>query len=116
MCAYFSMLTVISVDHFIDSRLQATFEDGMMDEAVARKHSTTTEAVELGNYAGAYRIILTHIYQRYPKIPEFDEAGHMHKTCVAFDMMSVNLADVHALPRVLPYLKVLFRGEMTLDD
>ncbi|KAG6403097.1 hypothetical protein SASPL_135314 [Salvia splendens] len=109
------MLSVFSVHHFIDSRLQATFEDGMMDEAVSKKHSTTMEAVEMGNSAGAYRIILTHFSQRYPKIPVFDEA-HMHKTCVAFDMMSVNLADVHALPRVLPYLKVLFRGEMTVDD
>ncbi|XP_042014427.1 tRNAse Z TRZ4, mitochondrial-like [Salvia splendens] len=94
---------------------EATFEDGMMDEAVSKKHSTTMEAVEMGNSAGAYRIILTHFSQRYPKIPVFDEA-HMHKTCVAFDMMNVNLADVHALPRVLPYLKVLFRGEITIAD
>ncbi|XP_042012048.1 tRNAse Z TRZ4, mitochondrial-like [Salvia splendens] len=94
---------------------EATFEDGMMDEAVSKKHSTTIEAVEIGNSAGTYRIILTHFSQRYSKIPVFNEA-HMHKTCVAFDMMSVNLADVHALPRVLPYLKVLFRDEITIAD
>lgn len=96
-------------------QLQATFEDGMMDEAVARNHSTTMEAVEMGDSAGAYRIILTHFSQRYPKIPVFDES-HMHKTCIAFDMMSVNLADVHVLPRVLPYLKLLFRDEMIVDE
>ncbi|KAH6832454.1 tRNAse Z4 [Perilla frutescens var. hirtella] len=94
---------------------EATFEDGMMDEAVARNHSTTKEAVEVGDSAGAYRIILTHFSQRYPKIPVFDES-HMHKTCIAFDMMSVNLADVHVLPRVLPYLKLLFRDEMIVDE
>lgn len=94
---------------------EATFEDGMMDEAVARNHSTTMEAVEVGDSAGAYRIILTHFSQRYPKIPVFDET-HMHKTCIAFDMMSVNLADVHVLPRVLPYLKLLFRDEMIVDE
>ncbi|XP_042049465.1 tRNAse Z TRZ4, mitochondrial-like [Salvia splendens] len=94
---------------------EATFEDAMMDEAVARNHSTTMEAVEMGDSAGAYRIILTHFSQRYPKIPVFDET-HMHKTCIAFDMMSVNLADVHALPRVLPYLKVLFKDEMIVDE
>ncbi|KAL1551517.1 tRNAse Z trz4, mitochondrial, variant 2 [Salvia divinorum] len=94
---------------------EATFEDAMKDEAVARNHSTTMEAVDVGDSAGAYRIILTHFSQRYPKIPVFDET-HMHKTCIAFDMMSVNLADVHALPRVLPYLKVLFKDEMIVDE
>ncbi|EYU21483.1 hypothetical protein ABFS82_09G108200 [Erythranthe guttata] len=94
---------------------EATFEDSMIDEAVARNHSTTKEAVEVGNSAGAYRIILTHFSQRYPKIPVFEES-HMHKTCVAFDMMSVNLADVHVLPRVVPYLKLLFRDEMIVDE
>ncbi|KAL0319282.1 UNVERIFIED_CONTAM: tRNAse Z TRZ4, mitochondrial [Sesamum angustifolium] len=93
----------------------ATFEDSMVDEAIARNHSTTKEAVEVGDSAGAYRIILTHFSQRYPKIPVFDET-HMHKTCIAFDMMSVNLADVHVLPKVLPYLKLLFRDEMVVDE
>ncbi|EPS72469.1 hypothetical protein M569_02288, partial [Genlisea aurea] len=94
---------------------EATFEDGMMKEAITRNHSTTKEAVEVGDSAGAYRVILTHFSQRYPKIPVFDEA-HMHRTCVGFDMMSVNLADVHLLPRVLPFLKLLFRDEMVVDE
>ncbi|KAG8379983.1 hypothetical protein BUALT_Bualt07G0146400 [Buddleja alternifolia] len=91
----------------------ATFEDSMVDEAIARNHSTTNEAVEVG--AGAYRIILTHFSQRYPKIPVFEES-HMHKTCIAFDMMSVNLADIHVLPKVLPHLKLLFKNEMIVDE
>ncbi|XP_059303243.1 tRNase Z TRZ3, mitochondrial-like [Lycium ferocissimum] len=94
---------------------EATFEDGMVEEAIARNHSTTQEAIEVGDSAGAYRIILTHFSQRYPKIPVFDEA-HMHKTSIAFDMMSVNLADLPMLPRVLPYLKMLFRDEMIVDE
>ncbi|XP_077209963.1 tRNase Z TRZ3, mitochondrial-like isoform X2 [Tasmannia lanceolata] len=94
---------------------EATFEDGMVEEAIARNHSTTKEAVEVGAAAGAYRIILTHFSQRYPKIPVFDET-HMHKTCIAFDMMSVNLADLPVLPKVLPYLKLLFRNEMLVDE
>ncbi|KAF4360997.1 hypothetical protein F8388_016806 [Cannabis sativa] len=53
--------------------------------------------------------------QRYPKIPVFDET-HMHNTCIAFDMMSVNVADLPVLPRVLPYLKMLFRNEMALEE
>ena len=86
-----------------------------MEEAIAKNHSTTNEAIEVGNSAGAYRIILTHFSQRYPKIPVFDDA-HMHKTCIAFDLMSVNAADLPVLPKVLPYLKLLFRDEMTVEE
>ncbi|BBG98957.1 tRNAse Z4 [Prunus dulcis] len=93
----------------------ATFEDGMVDEAIARNHSTTKEAIEVGNSAGVFRIILTHFSQRYPKIPVFDET-HMHKTCIGFDMMSINIADLPVLPKVLPYLKLLFRNEMIIDE
>ena len=95
--------------------MQATFEDGMVDEAIARNHSTTQEAVEVGEAAGVYRIILTHFSQRYPKIPVFEDA-HMHNTCVGFDMMSINMADLPVLPKVLPYLKLLFRNEMGVDE
>lgn len=94
---------------------EATFEDGMVEEAIARNHSTTKEAVDVGNSAGAYRIILTHFSQRYPKIPIFDET-HMHKTCIAFDMMSINIADLPVLPKVLPYLKLLFKNQMIGDE
>lgn len=95
--------------------MQATFEDAMVEEAIARNHSTTNEAIEMGQSANAYRTILTHFSQRYPKIPVFDET-HMHKTCIAFDMMSVNVADLSVLPKVLPYLKLLFRNEMMVDE
>ncbi|CAI9114176.1 OLC1v1014835C1 [Oldenlandia corymbosa var. corymbosa] len=94
---------------------EATFEDGMLEEAVARNHSTTGEAVQVGDSAGAYRIILTHFSQRYPKIPVFDEA-HSHNTCIAFDMMSVNLADLPLLPKVVPFVKLLFRDQVMLDE
>lgn len=94
---------------------EATFEDALVEEAIARNHSTTEEAIGVGNSAGAYRIILTHFSQRYPKIPVFDES-YMHNTCIAFDMMSVNFADLHVLPRVLPYLKLLFKNEMVVDE
>ncbi|KAG8052714.1 hypothetical protein GUJ93_ZPchr0001g29504 [Zizania palustris] len=94
---------------------EATFEDGMKDEAIARNHSTTKEAIAVGTSAGAYRIILTHFSQRYPKIPVVDDVD-MQKTCIAFDLMSVNLTDLPVLPKVLPYLKLLFKDEMGVDE
>lgn len=87
----------------------------MVEEAIARNHSTTEEAIQVGAAAGVYRIVLTHFSQRYPKIPIFD-GTHMHKTCIAFDLMSVNIADLPMLPRFLPYLKLLFKNEMAGDE
>ena len=96
--------------------LKATFEDGMIEEAITKNHSTTQEAVEVGDSAGVYRIILTHFSQRYPKIPVFDDEAHGHNTCIAFDLMSVNLADLPLLPKVVPFVKLLFRDEMIFDE
>ncbi|OMP00013.1 zinc phosphodiesterase ELAC protein 2-like protein, partial [Corchorus capsularis] len=45
----------------------ATFEDGMDGEAIAKNHSTTKEAIEVGDSAAAYRIILTHLSQSREK-------------------------------------------------
>lgn len=48
---------------------EATFEDALESEALAKRHSLTREAVETGSRAGAYRTLLTHFSQRYPKVP-----------------------------------------------
>ena len=87
---------------------EATFEDSLLDEAIASRHSITKEAVESGAACGAYSVHLTHFSQRYPKIPVFDDS-YTDRTAIAFDLMSVNIADVHFLPKLLPSLKFLFR-------
>ncbi|VVB00491.1 unnamed protein product [Arabis nemorensis] len=94
---------------------EATFEDALIDEALAKNHSTTKEAIDVGSSAGVYRIVLTHFSQRYPKIPVIDES-HMHNTCIAFDLMSINMADLQVLPKVLPYFKTLFKDEMVEEE
>lgn len=48
---------------------EATFEDDRRDDAIAKKHSTTGEAIAVGKKMGARRILLTHFSQRYSKIP-----------------------------------------------
>lgn len=134
--------------------LQATFEDELVEDALAKRHSLTCEAVQIGAkvplpapllapvlldllltpsmqrvllrlavapllgplasaaqtclqlaghicgplklddccvvQSGAYRTILTHFSQRYPKIPKI-EKSFLATTCIAFDLMSVNL-------------------------
>lgn len=134
--------------------VQATFEDSLAEEAEAKRHCTTSEAVQAGAQAGAYRTLLTHFSQRYPKIPVVDQnfqvrhhgAHQMQAACVmclgrhalpkgaalkeeglpggalqgtvgiAFDLMSVNLADVTRLPHIVPALKLLFIEHEQQDE
>ncbi|KAI9782157.1 MAG: hypothetical protein M1816_001991 [Peltula sp. TS41687] len=48
---------------------EATFDDELHRDALAKKHSTTSEALAVGMAMGARRVILTHFSQRYQKIP-----------------------------------------------
>ena len=62
----------------------------MEAEARAKRHSMTGEAIGVGARAGAYRTLLTHFSQRYPKMPVVD-ASFAASTCIASDLMSFNL-------------------------
>jgi ribonuclease Z len=109
---------------------EATFEDELQDEAVAKKHSTTAEALGVAAAAGAYRTLLTHFSTRYPRIPVMrpppppadpasDAAGAeggsdlaaLGSVLVGFDLMTVNLADLAWMPKMLPVLDELFKEE-----
>ncbi|KAG2496087.1 hypothetical protein HYH03_005690 [Edaphochlamys debaryana] len=87
---------------------EATFEESMGDEARAKKHSTTAEAVAVGEKALAYRTLLTHFSTRYPTLPELDLGPHP-SVGVAMDLQSVNLADLPWLPRLVRPLGLLFK-------
>ena len=43
---------------------QATFSDCRAEEAVKKKHSTTSEAIQIAHQMNAQRLILTHFSQR----------------------------------------------------
>ena len=47
---------------------EATFDDTMMDDAIKKRHSTVSEALNVGKSMQAYSVILTHFSQRYPQI------------------------------------------------
>jgi ribonuclease Z len=48
---------------------EATFDDELQGDAVAKKHSTTSEALGIGAKMDAKAVVLTHFSQRYQKIP-----------------------------------------------
>ena len=89
---------------------EATFENGLLEEAKAKKHSLAGEAIESGRRANAYRTILTHFSQRYPKIPVIDES-YTTSTCIAFDLMTFNLCNIEQLPRVVPDVAFQFESD-----
>jgi ribonuclease Z len=47
---------------------EATFQDDMAGSAIAKKHSTTSEAIHVGRRMNARMTLLTHFSQRYAKI------------------------------------------------
>ena len=48
---------------------EATFDDELQGDALAKKHCTISEAIGVGKAMGARRVLLTHFSQRYQKIP-----------------------------------------------
>jgi len=67
---------------------EATFEDGMEAEATEKRHSTISQAVQVGLGMQAKHVILTHFSQRYPKLPP--TILQAHRVCVAFDLMEIS--------------------------
>ena len=76
-------------------------------QAIQKRHSTSEEAVAAGCSSGAYRTILTHFSQRYPKLPPGleTEAAATAGIAVAFDGMRVPLLALQDLPQLLPVLQ-----------
>lgn len=52
---------------------EATFQDDMVGSALAKRHSTAAEAIEVGRRMGARSIMLTHFSQRYQKLAKVNK-------------------------------------------
>ena len=88
---------------------EATFDDELLPEAIAKKHSTTSEAINAGKEMGAKNIILTHFSQRYPKLPILSAAEENGpEVLVAFDLCRVRVGDVKRFGTFIPALKELY--------
>ncbi|KAM9345998.1 zinc phosphodiesterase ELAC protein 2 [Symphorus nematophorus] len=90
---------------------EATLEDGMEEEAVEKRHSTTSQAIGIGMKMNAEFIMLNHFSQRYAKIPLFSE-DFTDRVGISFDHMRIRFGDFKILPRLIPALKTLFAEEI----
>ncbi|KAI2612991.1 uncharacterized protein GGS25DRAFT_145126 [Hypoxylon fragiforme] len=103
---------------------ESTFDDELQADAKAKKHSTMSEAIDVGRQMGARRIMLTHFSQRYQKVPALEEKLEIREDAenaegadkakldevilVAFDYMRVKLGDFRKAQAFLPALQKLF--------
>ncbi|RDW84564.1 tRNA processing endoribonuclease Trz1-like protein [Coleophoma cylindrospora] len=91
---------------------EATFDDELKGDAMAKKHSTTSEALQVGKNMNARRIMLTHFSQRYQKIPVMNTDGDKDQIAiVAFDYMRVKLADFAKIEAYRTALLKLYENE-----
>ncbi|KAJ5359643.1 uncharacterized protein N7496_012056 [Penicillium cataractarum] len=58
---------------------EATFQNDMVGSALAKRHSTAAEALEVGRRMGARAIFLTHFSQRYQKVACIDQNAGTNK-------------------------------------
>uniref|UniRef100_A0A8C5ALW3 Zinc phosphodiesterase ELAC protein 2 n=1 Tax=Gadus morhua TaxID=8049 RepID=A0A8C5ALW3_GADMO len=69
---------------------EATLEDGLEEEAVEKRHSTTSQAIAMGMKMNAEFIMLNHFSQRYAKIPLFSP-DFTDRVGISFDHMKVSM-------------------------
>ncbi|KAJ2892091.1 hypothetical protein MKZ38_010276 [Zalerion maritima] len=90
---------------------EATFGDDFAGEAVAKKHCTISEAMEVARKMQARRVMLTHFSQRYPKIARIDDGTHAEvkdqAVLFAFDLMRVKLGEWREAQQYWPAMKEL---------
>lgn len=86
---------------------EATMEDELIDDALAKMHSTVSQAIEQGRKMNAKYTLLTHFSQRYAKIPRIEQ-HLMENVGIAFDNMEVVLSDLNDLNILYPALKKIF--------
>lgn len=90
---------------------EATLEDSLEQEAVEKRHSTTSQAIGIGMKMNADFIMLNHFSQRYAKIPLFSP-DFTERVGISFDHMRIHFGHLKMIPKLIPALKALFAEEI----
>ncbi|XP_054716550.1 zinc phosphodiesterase ELAC protein 2-like [Uloborus diversus] len=94
---------------------EASIEDGLINEASFKKHSTPSQVAEISEMMNAQYTIMTHFSKRYLAVPVIQESNHKHIAC-SFDFMKVRLCDLPILPLFLPVLRTLFQEQLEIHS
>lgn len=92
---------------------EATLDDIHYTDALAKHHSTTSDAIKMGRQMNAGHTLLTHFSQRYSKLPFITE-WFDERVGIAFDNMRLRLTDLEKLAPLVDVMKVLFAEEFEL--
>lgn len=99
---------------------ESTFDDDKMSDALAKKHSTIGEALDVAHRMGARRVLLTHFSQRYAKLPLVEKrttvTGADQAVLMAFDQMRVKLGEFRKAQAFLPAIKRVIEVEGKAGD
>jgi ribonuclease Z len=101
---------------------ESTFEDGMEEEAVLKRHSTVGEAIDIAVKMEAKALILTHFSQRYPKIPRLNMDGRDENSlkgipiAIAFDFMRLRSNSLALASKMTPALRLLYPDDAQTDE
>ena len=90
---------------------EATFEPKMLNDAILKKHSTSSEAIKVGKQMNAKSTILWHFSQRYQKISIMNEVINYNNVSTSFDNMIVRRNDLELLPLFNETIMSLFKKE-----
>lgn len=97
---------------------EATMQDELSREAIFKKHSTMSEAIQIGEKMNSGFTLLTHFSQRNTKLPIIPENTHLDlsKVGIAYDHMHFNLSQLKFLSLLHPCLKTIFHNYMILAE
>jgi ribonuclease Z len=92
---------------------EATFEDGLENEAILKKHSTIGEALSVATQMRAKSVLLTHFSQRYPRIPPIKHSSEdkLPPTVFCFDFMRVSRSTIPMAAKLTDILRLLYPEE-----
>ena len=113
---------LVRVGHGADLLVhEATFENGMEEEAVLKMHSTVSEAIDVAKRMDAKNCILTHFSQRYPRIAPLREEDYLlpFPVSFAFDFMRVTPSTIVLSSKMTTALRLLYpedeKGEEQME-
>lgn len=94
---------------------EATFENELYNHAVRKRHSTTSEALEIAADAQVKHIVLTHFSQRYPKAINLDSLSI--EPIIAFDGFRVLRSQLDRMKHLQPTIaRVTSLGSETRSE
>ena len=91
---------------------EATHENDLHEEAVKKRHSTINEALQIAQLMRAKNTTLTHISQRYPRLPTLDKdlvAGDGY-VYFGFDCMHTKLSQIKDVQQMIPKMSALLES------